>query len=316
MKPCIILGAPVSCGAGRSGCERSPEALREAGLADALRSLGRQVIDIGDLRRRFTPPVVHANSAIKHLAEVASWIEAISDAVHLSSRMGLTVLLGGDHSVAAGSLAGLARSAQESEGELFVLWLDAHPDFHTLDSTCSGNLHGVPLAYASGQHGFDGYFPQLAAPVKPENICLMGIRSVDPAEQQLLRAARVNVHDMEAVRKYGVEPLLEPFLSRVVRAGGNLHVSLDADFLDPQIAPGVGTRVLAGADIETAREIMEMVRRSGALRSAELVELNPLLDIAGKTAKLMVALVGEMIGFAARAGDSPTPQAPFLAHQS
>jgi arginase len=301
---CILLGAPVQAGAGRLGCDMGPSAFRAAGLAAALEDLGYRVVDRGNLAPAPPRPISHGNAAIKLLPEVVAWTEAIADATYEASAVGMPIVLGGDHSLAAGALSGLSRRAADMGREFFVLWLDAHPDFHTLDTTRSGNLHGVPVAYATGQPGFAGIFPPLAAPVKPENICMMGIRSVDPAERAALASAGVVVHDMRAIDEQGVAPLLDGFLRRVAAANGVLHVSLDVDFLDPGIAPGVGTTVPGGATFREAHLVMEMLHDSRLARSLDLVELNPFLDERGRTALLMVDLVASLMG--RRVMDRPT----------
>lgn len=208
----------------------------------------------------------------------------------------MPIFLGGDHSISAGTLAGMARRARDAGRPLFVLWLDAHPDFYTLDSSRSGNLHGGPLAYASGKPGFSGYFPELEVRVEPGRICALGLRSVDPFERQALREAGVVVHDMRAVDEHGMAPLLRAFLERVRAEDGLLHVSLDVDFLDPAIAPAAGTTVPGGATFREAHLVMEMLHDSGLLTSLDLVELNPFLDERGRTATLMVDLVASLMG--------------------
>jgi arginase len=293
---CILLGVPVQEGAGRAGCDKGPQALRRAGLAQALENLGHQVVDAGDLTPAARRAVRHGNTAIKALPEIVAWTETIADAAYQFSADGVPILLGGDHSLAAGALSGLSRRSAERGREFFVLWLDAHPDFHTLDTTRSGNLHGVPLAYATGQSGFDGIFPPLCAPVKAENICMMGVRSVDQAERAALAASSVLVHDMRDVREYGVAPLLDRFLKRVSAVEGVLHVSLDVDFLDPGIAPGVGTPVPGGATMREARLIMETLRASELVRSLDLVELNPALDERGRATQAVVDLAASLMG--------------------
>jgi arginase len=216
----------------------------------------------------------------------------------------MPIILGGDHSLGGGVLSGLSRRAAEIGREFFVLWLDAHPDFHTLETTRSGNLHGVTMAYATGQSGFSDVFPPLAAPVKPGNVCMMGIRSVDPAERALLSSSGVVVHDMRAIDEQGVAPLLARFLRTVAAANGVLHVSFDVDFLDPGIAPGVGTTVPGGATFREAHLVMEMLHDSGLATSLDLVELNPFLDERGRTALLLVDLVASLMG--RRVMDRPT----------
>jgi arginase len=238
----------------------------------------------------------HPNPAIKSLPEIVAWTEALAEATYAARQMGMPIVCGGDHSLAAGTLTGLARHAAQLGRPLFVLWLDAHPDLHTLETTQSGNLHGVPVAYAIGLPGFEGFFPDLRHPLRPENICMMGLRSVDPAERRALAETGIVVHDMRAFDEHGVGPLLATFLQRVQAADGLLHVSLDVDFLDPGIAPGVGTTVPGGATFREAHLVMEMLHDSGLVRSLDVVELNPFLDERGRTALLLVDLVASLMG--------------------
>ncbi|ESX70580.1 arginase [Mesorhizobium sp. M0915] len=301
---CTIVGAPIQAGSGRMGCEMGPSALRTAGLAGALTELGHTLTDLGTIVPADMRPVVHGNAVVKALPEIAAWTAAISESAYAASADAMPIFLGGDHSISAGTLAGIARRAAKAGRPLFVLWLDAHPDFHTLDTTTSGNLHGVPLAYASGQPGFEGYFPRLAAQVDPARICALGIRSVDLAERDALRRAGVTVHDMRSIDEHGIAQLLRAFLERVSAANGMLHVSLDVDFLDPSIAPAVGTTVPGGATFREAHLAMEMLHDSGLVTSLDLVELNPFLDERGRTATLLVDLTASLMG--RRIMDRPT----------
>jgi arginase len=240
--------------------------------------------------------MTHGNRALKSLPEVSAWTQALGHAAFAASAEAVPIFLGGDHSISAGTLNGLARRAEAEGRPLFVLWLDAHPDFHTLDTSVSGNLHGVPLAYAIGLPGFAGYFPDLPARVDPGRICMLGIRSVDDAEHRALADAGVMVHGMDALRSRGIAPLLAGFLDRVKREDGLLHVSLDVDFLDPSIAPGVGTAVPQGTTLDEARQVMDLLRASGRVTSLDLVELNPVLDDDGRTAALIVDLTCRLLG--------------------
>ena len=301
---CTILGAPVQDGSGRKGCEMGPSALRVAGLAEALTELGHEVEDLGTVAPAPLRAAAHPNAAIKALPEIAAWTEALAKAAYEAGADAMPIFLGGDHSISAGTLSGVARRAAERRRPLFVLWLDAHPDFHTLETTRSGNLHGVPLAYAAGLPGFRGYFPELAAPVDPRRVCTLGLRSVDPAERAALAQAGVTVHDMRAIDEHGIAPLLRAFLGRVAATDGLLHVSLDVDFLDPAIAPAVGTTVPGGATFREAHLVMEMLSDSGLVASLDLVELNPFLDERGRTATLMVDLTASLMG--RRVMDRPT----------
>jgi arginase len=294
--PCILLGAPVQDGTGRLGCDMGPSAFRAAGLAATLRDLGYTVEDRGNVARGDLRAVSHPNPAIKSLPEIVAWTEALAEATYVARLQGMPIVCGGDHSLAAGTLTGLARHAAQVGRPLFVLWLDAHPDLHTLETTQSGNLHGVPVAYATGMPGFEGIFPDLRHPLRPENICMMGLRSVDPAERHALAETGITVHDMRAFDEHGVAPLLATFLQRVQAADGLLHVSLDVDFLDPGIAPGVGTTVPGGASFREAHLVMEMLHDCGLVRSLDVVELNPFLDERGRTALLLVDLVASLMG--------------------
>ncbi len=294
---CRLIGAPVDTGAGRRGCQMGPDALRTAGLTEALESLGHRVEDIGNLARADRAATGHGNPAVHHLSETAAWAEVLQDAAYEAAKaVDLPIFLGGDHSLSIGTVSGVARHAAETGRPQFVLWLDAHPDLHTLDSTGSGNLHGTPAGYFIGLDGFGGIYPELPAAVPPGNICMMGIRSVDPAEQAVIRDRGVEVHDMRSIDETGVGAPLAKFLARVAAAGGALHVSLDVDFLDPAIGPAVGTTVPGGATFREAHLIMEMLCDSGLVSSLDIVELNPFLDERGRTATLMVDLCASLAG--------------------
>jgi len=293
---CKILAVPVQEGAGRLGCEMGPAAFRAAGLAGAITELGHSVQDLGTVMPAQPRELHHPNPALKALPEVVAWIEALTDAAYEASADGFPIFVGGDHSLAAGTIPGLARRAEEQGRPFFVLWLDAHPDFHTLESTTSGHLHGTPVAYFTGIKSFEGVFPPLQTLVDPKNVCMMGIRSVDAAERAALRDTAITIHDMRAIDDYGIAPLLNAFLKRVQDANGLLHVSFDVDFLDPSIAPGVGTPVQGGPTMREAHLLMEMLHECGRVTSLDLVELNPFLDERGRTATLMVDLVGSLMG--------------------
>jgi arginase len=216
---CRIIGAPIQEGTDRRGCDMGPSSLRTAGLVEALVELGHSVTDMGQVVPTPKEELAHPNKALKALPAIAAWTAALADAAYQMGADAVPIFLGGDHSMSAGTVSGIARRAAELGKPLFVLWLDAHPDFHTLDTTTSGNLHGVPLAYASGLSGFEGYFPKLQAKVSPERICAIGIRSVDPAERVALAEAGVVVHDMRAIDEHGIAPLLRAFLERVAAEG-------------------------------------------------------------------------------------------------
>ncbi|QYK40280.1 MAG: arginase [Paracoccaceae bacterium] len=296
MARCILIGAPIDSGQKRPGCLMGPAAYRVAGLDRAIRDQGHAVADWGDLGLPALRPADCPNPAVHALAETVGWTEILMDRVDDAlSEGGLPIVMGGDHSLALGSVAGAAAHAARAGRPLFVLWLDAHSDFHTPLTSTSGNLHGTPVAYVAGRDGFDA-FPPFPAPVPADRICLFGIRSVDPAEHAALLAHNITPVDMRRLDELGIVAPLRAFLDQVHRAGGNLHVSLDVDFLDPAIAPAVGTTVPGGTTFREAHLVMELLHESGLVTSLDLVELNPFLDDRGMTAKLMVDLVGSLMG--------------------
>ncbi len=302
MSEIILIGAPVDSGKRRAGCLMGPDAYRTAGLAEALRQLGHKVSDWGNLT-----PADHApdapESGVHARNETIGWTHRLLRAGHDAAAQGIPVFLGGDHALSLGSVAGVARHAQATGRPQFVLWLDAHSDFHTAASTESGNLHGTPVAYVTGQEGFAG-FPELMAPIPEENVCMIGLRSVDAAERAMLETTDIHRHDMREIDETGIARPLAAFLDRVRAAEGLLHVSLDVDFLDPAIAPAVGTTVPGGATIREGHLVMEMIHDSGLMTSMDLVELNPFLDERGRTAQVMVDLCASAFG--RRVFDRPT----------
>ncbi len=301
-KSCILIGAPVDSGKRRSGCLMGPDAFRTAGLTEALAGLGHSVTDLGNLS-----PAAHQpdpeDSAIFQLNKTIGWTKALADVAQSSMTTGLPIFLGGDHALSLGSVAGVANYAAAVERPLFVLWLDAHTDFHTPNSTDSGNLHGTPVGYFTGREGFNG-FPRVANPVPQENVCMIGLRSVDDPERLALESSGIHRHDMRDIDENGIAGPLARFLDRVAAANGLLHVSLDVDFLDPSVAPAVGTTVPGGATVREAHLVCEMLHDSGLMTSLDLVELNPFLDERGRTAHLMVELCASALG--RRVFDRPT----------
>ncbi|ATG46711.1 arginase [Celeribacter ethanolicus] len=296
MKSTVLLGVPVETGASQRGCLMGPASLRTAGLPETLQALGWSVEDRGDIEIAPQENMPHANPAVHNLAETRAWIAALEPAAYEAARDSrLPIFMGGDHSMSAGTVPGIARHAAEEGRPLFVLWLDAHPDLHTLDTTESGNLHGTPVAYFTGQEGFEAY-PALTDSVAPEHMCFIGIRSVDSAEHKRIQRLEMDVQDMRAIDETGVLVPLRAFLDRVRGANGRLHVSFDVDFLDPGIAPAVGTTVPGGATFREAHLIMETLGDSGLVGSLDLVELNPFLDERGRTAKLLCDLTASLFG--------------------
>ena len=292
----ILIGAPIDDGQRRPGCVMGPTAYRVAGLAAAIRDMGHGLTDWGDVSLPELRDVVCANPAVHALPQVLGWTEVLASRVDDALQQGcLPIILGGDHSLALGTVAGAAAHAARADRPLFMLWLDAHSDFHTPLTTTSGNLHGTPAAYIAGRDGFDD-FPAFPAPIPADRICLFGIRSVDPAEHAALLKHDIAINDMRVLDERGIVAPLREFLDRVRDHCGMLHVSLDVDFLDPSIAPAVGTTVPGGATFREAHLVMELLHESGLVTSLDLVELNPFLDERGRTAILMVDLVGSLMG--------------------
>lgn len=302
-KNILLVGAPVDCGRNSRGCLMGPDAFRTAGLVEALTELGHTVTDTGNVAPADPGPVSHPNPALHKLSETIGWTQALMETAMTTAPSGMPIFLGGDHALAAGTVAGMAAHAATIDRPLFVLWLDAHSDFHTLNTTTSGNIHGTPVGYITGRDGFDP-FPALPAAVPTENICMIGLRSVDPEERVALNQTQMQLVDMRAIDEQGIARPLATFLNKVRAANGLLHVSLDVDFLEPDIAPAVGTTVPGGATVREAHLVMEMLHDAGCVASLDLVELNPFLDERGRTASLMVDLTASLLG--RRIFDRPT----------
>jgi arginase len=296
MPQTILIGAPIDTGQKNPGCIMGPAAYRVAGIAGAIRDLGHGVQDWGDVALGKLQDVAFPNPVIHHLAETVGWTEVLQMRVDDAlSEGGMPIIMGGDHSLALGSVAGAAAYADRAGRPLFLLWLDAHSDFHTLATTTSGNLHGTPLAYIAGRDGFDA-LPEFPAPVPADRICLFGIRSVDAAEHAALLRHDIAINDMRVLDEQGIVAPLRAFLNHVRANGGMLHVSLDVDFMDPTVAPAVGTTVPGGTTLREAHLVMEVLHESGLVTSLDLVELNPFLDERGRTARVMVDLVASLMG--------------------
>ncbi|WP_299282102.1 arginase [uncultured Tateyamaria sp.] len=296
-----LIGVPMDSGKRRRGCLMGPDAYRTAGLDTALRDLGHKVSDAGNV----TPAPFEGkpHDRLHALEETIAWTQALSEAARTVCATSLPIFMGGDHALALGTVHGVAAHAADQNRPLFVLWLDAHTDYHTPATTDSGNLHGTPMGYLTGRDGFDG-FPEVAHPIPHERIAMIGLRSVDAAERAALQDTDVAYIDMRHIDEHGIAKPLAAFLERVKEDNGMLHVSLDVDFLDPSIAPAVGTTVPGGATMREGHLVMEMICDSGLLTSLDLVELNPFLDERGRTAQAMVDLTASAFG--RRIFDRPT----------
>ncbi len=295
LKNCVLVGVPIDSGKKRQGCLMGPDAFRTAGMKRTLEQLGHTVVDWGNVVPAQPRPVSCSNGAVHSLEETVSWSDALRLVAERAAGTGFPIFLGGDHALSIGSVAGIASHALSQNRPLFVLWLDAHTDLHTLTTTKSGNLHGTSLGYISGLDGFDVFGP-MPAPVPAENICLIGLRSVDGPEKERLTCSNILAIDMRTIDEGGVVAPLSAFLDRVAEMNGLLHVSFDVDFLDPSIAPAVGTSVPGGVSFREAHLVMEMLHESGLVASLDLVELNPFLDERGRTASVMLDLTASLFG--------------------
>ncbi|MFL6792816.1 MAG: arginase [Bradyrhizobium sp.] len=307
-----LLGVPIEIGASQAGTLMGPAALRTAGIARLLEQMGFSVEDHGDLAIPAATSDGRAPANAKFYDEVKTWIRALSERAFRLARSGaVPIFMGGDHSLSMGSVNGVARHWQEKGRPLFVLWLDAHADYNTPDTTVTGNMHGMAAAFLCGEPGLDGLLGGLPrASIGADQLDLFGVRSIDPLEKKLLRDRRVAVADMRAIDEFGVGVLIRRVIERVRAKNGVLHVSFDVDFLDPSVAPGVGTTVPGGATYREAHLIMELLHDSGLVRSADIVELNPFLDERGRTARVAVELIGSLFGL--QIIDRPTPSNAVL----
>jgi arginase len=291
-----IIGAPTDIGAGSRGASMGPEALRVADIVPVLQAHGLEVIDRGNLTGPANPWLPPADG-YRHLAEVVAWNKAVHNAVHGELALGrLPILLGGDHSLGLGSISAVSRHCRENNKKLRILWLDAHADFNTNILTPSGNLHGMPVACLCG-HGpkelieIGGHVPA----INPKWIRQIGIRSVDAGEKRFVHEMDLEVFDMRYIDEMGMRHAMELALA-TLDANTHLHVSFDVDFLDPTVAPGVGTTVKGGPTYREAQLCMEMIADTGRLASLDVMELNPALDVRNATAEVAVDLIESLFG--------------------
>ena len=294
--PISLIGAPTDIGAGHRGASMGPEALRVAGLETALRQRGLTVVDRGNLGGPMNPWTA-PDAGYRHLVEVEAWNRQVMQAVRRELKAGcLPVLLGGDHCLAIGSITAVAQHCRDTGKRLLVLWLDAHADFNTSTITPSGNVHGMPVACLCGLGPREltelgGSAPALTA----DRIRQIGIRSVDPGEKKLVRDHGLDIYDMRYIDEIGMKRVMEEALADI-DANTHVHVSFDVDFLDPGIAPGVGTTIPGGPNYREAQLCMEMIADRGQIGSLDIMELNPAFDDHNRTAVLAVDLVESLFG--------------------
>ncbi|MDQ2984681.1 MAG: arginase [Actinomycetota bacterium] len=292
-RPVAIIGASLDLGAGRRGVDMGPSAMRYAGLAERIGQLGRQVADFGNVVGPVQEATTMGDERLRFLSQILEACEGVAELVSRATAEGMfPLVLGGDHSVALGTLGGLARR----DGPGGVLWIDAHGDSNRPETTPSGNIHGMVLAAAMGLAGSDFESSGWTLPaVEPSRTAVVAVRSLDPGEVELLRDLNVQVYTMSDVDKLGLERVVRQSLAHIA-GPGFVHVSLDMDALDPEIAPGVGTPVRGGLSYREAHLALELVAESGLAGSLEVVEVNPILDRENATAELAVELVASALG--------------------
>ncbi len=291
-----LIGAPTDIGAGHRGASMGPEALRVAGIAEALRARGVTVEDRGNLSgplNPWQPPV----DGYRHLPQVVEWNRVVMQSVEAELDAGhLPVLLGGDHCLGLGSITAVARWCRRNGKTLRVVWLDAHADFNTSGVTPSGNVHGMPVSCLCGL-GPDEltHLGGRAPAITPDVVRQIGIRSVDEGEKRLVKEYGLDIYDMRYIDEVGMKRAMDEALAGI-DANTHVHVSFDVDFLDPGIAPGVGTTVPGGPNYREAQLVMEMIADTGRMGSLDIVELNPAFDQQNQTARLAVDLVESLFG--------------------
>jgi len=293
-----VIGAPMDLGAGRRGVDMGPSALRLAGLNDKLASLGYEVEDLGNVRveQPETAPVGPADA--RYLSQIAHTCERLADMVEKAADGGrVPLVLGGDHSVAAGSVAGMSRHFRRAQLKTGLIWIDAHADMNTPSTSPSGNVHGMPLACLIGLGPRElthiaGYAPA----IEPSSVALIGLRSVDEVERLNVRGTGVHPFTMRDIDERGMVAVMKEAIEIVSAGTAGFHLSLDMDAIDPREAPGVGTPVRGGITYREAHLAMELICDSGGMMSMEIVEVNPVLDEANRTALLGVELIMSALG--------------------
>lgn len=298
--PIAVIGVPCGLGAGVAGTHIGPTAARAAGLVSSLSELGHPVVDQGDLASRTPAPGTtrHVSHLGHHAERISLWIEALHDATLASLEAGQRPLvIGGDHSMAMGSISAVARHVAGQGKRLVVLWIDAHADFNTPQTSPSGNLHGMSLAFLTGNPELAALLPERPFPaLETRDCCVIGARSIDLIEKRAIADAGMACLDMRAIDEFGVCSLLRDALAGCDPATTHVHVSFDVDVVDPELAPAVGTPVPGGLTYREAHLVMEMLHETGLVGSVDVVELNPMLDVRGQTARLVVDLMGSLFG--------------------
>jgi arginase len=293
-----LIGFPSDLGAGRRGVDMGPSALRIAGIAAALETLGHQVIDDGDLPIRGQEVQRIVNPKLKYLPEIVRASRLLAARVATALHSGaFPIVLGGDHSLGIGSVAGASVYCRSVGKRLGVIWIDAHADMNTPETTPSGNIHGMPLAVSMGFGAerlvsIAGFAPKVA----PEHVALIGVRSVDQGERELIARLPMLVYPMPEIDKRGIHTVVEEVLDRFRRTVDHVHVSFDLDSVDPSLAPGVGTPVSGGLTFREAHLTMEILADSQMVGSLDVAEVNPILDVRNATAQFAAEIVASLLG--------------------
>jgi arginase len=295
MKSVSIIGVPSDYGQRRRGVDMGPSAIRYAGVIERLQAIGFDVNDLGDIRLIQNDLHNDEDERLRNLEEIIHLSESLASKVNQTIEANsIPLVLGGDHSIAIGTLAGLGNKYEN----LGVIWFDAHADINTPDSTPSGNIHGMPLAVSLGLgHEKLTHIAAYAPKVKKENIIIIGARSVDEGEKVLIKQLGIKVYSMHEIDRLGMAEVMERAISYLkARHVDGVHLSLDLDAIDPLYTPGVGTPVAGGISYRESHLAMEMLQEANFITSAEFVEVNPILDERNRTADVAVALIGSLFG--------------------
>lgn len=293
-----VIGAPLDLGAGHRGVDAGPSAFRIAGLVAAVEAMGFPVVDEGNIQVQIPEALSEGQPNVKYLEEIADACESQRLKVYDALKKGnFPLVLGGDHSIAIGTIAAISSYYRESEQEIGVIWVDAHADMNTPDTTHSGNIHGMPLAVALGRGASElvnlgGFSPKIS----PEHVVLIGIRDLDLEEKKIVKECGVKAFTMTDIDELGMSTVIRQAIDIAGANTAGIHLSFDFDGLDPDIAPGVGTPVKGGIRYREAHLIMEKLALTGRLIGLEMVELNPILDLRNKTAELGVELIQSAFG--------------------
>jgi arginase len=298
MRPVHIIGVSLDLGGNRRGVDMGPSAFRIAGLGERLSALGIPVVDEGDLVAPIPETKSSGDPGKKYIREIVRVCEKLYKAsLAVLDKGGLPLVLGGDHSLAAGSVAATAEFVRREDKPLGLIWVDAHGDMNTPATSGSGNVHGMPLASLLGPEPAElSRIGGVSPKVLPRHTVLIGIRNLDEREKELVRESGVRVFTMKDIDRAGIAVVAEQALAIAGTGTGGVHVSFDMDVCDPSIAPGVGTPVKGGLDYREAHMVMEIVADSGLLRALDLVEVNPILDDRNMTAILGVELAASALG--------------------